>query len=127
MRNCMRVTGVGRRRGAKLRADEQVLHGGADEQGERARTDHCPTGGVVGFKIMTASRGAGGHHLDHVALGERFIASRRSVPIVKRWDALMRRQPPPPLSDERGHCDAAGQVELKLETPGRDSTTHRVM
>ena len=31
------------------------------------------------------------------------------------------------LSDERGQINAAGQVELKLETPWRGGTTHLVM
>ena len=46
---------------------------------------------------------------------------------MKRWDALMLRQRPRPLSDGRVHCNAAGHVLLKLETPGRDITTHLVM
>jgi len=33
----------------------------------------------------------------------------------------------PAVSDERVHGNAGGQVELELETPGRDSTTHRVI
>jgi len=64
-------------------------------------TDHCPIGGAVEFKIMIASRGADGHHLGQVALGERFIAPRRSAPVVKRWDALMLRQRPPAVRRAR--------------------------
>lgn len=32
-----------------------------------------------------------------------------------------------PLSDERVQLNAAGQVEIELETPWRDGTTHQVM
>jgi hypothetical protein len=42
----------------------------------------------------------------------------------KRLERLCRYITRPALSDERVHCNAAGQVELKLNTPWRDSTTH---
>ncbi|MFN9187655.1 MAG: transposase [Betaproteobacteria bacterium] len=44
-----------------------------------------------------------------------------------RCAALCRAITRPALSDERVQLNAAGQVELKLKTPWRDGTTHRVM
>jgi hypothetical protein len=45
----------------------------------------------------------------------------------KRLEQLCRYITRPALSDERVQLNAAGQVELKLKTPWRDGTTHRVM
>ncbi|MFY7866514.1 transposase zinc-binding domain-containing protein [Roseateles sp.] len=45
----------------------------------------------------------------------------------KRLEQLCRTITRPALSDERVQLNAAGQVELKLKTPWRDGTTHRVM
>ncbi len=45
----------------------------------------------------------------------------------KRLEQLCRYITRPALSDERVQLNAAGQVELKLETPWRDGTTHLVM
>jgi len=45
----------------------------------------------------------------------------------KRLEQLCRYITRPALSDERVQLNAAGQVELKLKTPRRDSTTHLVM
>ena len=42
----------------------------------------------------------------------------------KRLERLCRYITRPALSDERIQVDAAGQVELELETPWRDGTTH---
>jgi hypothetical protein len=44
-----------------------------------------------------------------------------------RLEQLCRYITRPALSDERVQLNEAGQVELKLETPWRDGTTHRVM
>ena len=45
----------------------------------------------------------------------------------KRLEQLCRYITRPALSDERVQLIAAGQAELKLKTPWRDSTTHLVM
>ena len=45
----------------------------------------------------------------------------------KRLEQLYRTITRPALSDERVQLNAAGEVELKLKTPWRDGTTHRVM
>jgi hypothetical protein len=45
----------------------------------------------------------------------------------KRLEPLCRYIMRPALSNERAQINAAGQVELKLETPWRDGTTHLVM
>jgi len=45
----------------------------------------------------------------------------------KRLEQLCRYITRPALSDERVQLNAAGQVELKLNTPWRDGTTHLVM
>ncbi len=45
----------------------------------------------------------------------------------KRLEQLCRYITRPVLSDERVELNAAGQMELKLETPWRDGTTHLVM
>ena len=45
----------------------------------------------------------------------------------KRLEQLCRTITRPALSDERVQLNAAGRVELKLKTPWRDGTTHRVM
>ncbi len=45
----------------------------------------------------------------------------------KRLEQLCRYITRPALSDERVQLNAAGQVELKLQTPWRDGTTHLVM
>jgi hypothetical protein len=45
----------------------------------------------------------------------------------RRLEQLCRHVTRPALSDERVQCNAAGQVELKLKTPWRDGSTHRVM
>ena len=45
----------------------------------------------------------------------------------KRLEQLCRYITRPSLSDERVQLNAAGQVELELETPWRDGTTHLVM
>ena len=45
----------------------------------------------------------------------------------KRLERLCRYITRPALSDERIQVDAAGQVELELETPWRDGTTHVAM
>ena len=42
----------------------------------------------------------------------------------KRLEQLCRYITRPALSEERVQLNAAGQVELKLETPWRDGTTH---
>lgn len=43
---------------------------------------------------------------------------------LEQWCRYITR---PALSDERVQVNAAGQVELKLKTPGCDGTTHLVM
>jgi len=43
------------------------------------------------------------------------------------WNNCAARSPRPALADERGQFNAAGQAELKLNTPWRDGTTHLTM
>lgn len=55
---------------------------------------------------------------NHVMCDSRIAAGHA------RLEQLCRYINRPALSDERGQFNAAGQVELKLNTPWRDDTTH---
>ncbi len=78
---------------------------GAMPQEDRAREPLCAD--IDGFSLHAAVR---------VEAHDR-----------KRLEQLCRYITRPALSDERVQLNTAGQVELKLKTPWRDSTTHLVM
>jgi Putative transposase len=89
--------------------------------GSARRTEgaELANGGQPGQKITHGLADAHGFSL-HAAV--RCGADQR-----KQLEQLCRYITRPALSDERVQFNAAAQVELKLKTPWRDSTTHLAM